>query len=255
MLAGEGIHNAGSQLFHIGAVDALADFLDQHGVGLADIEHKVLLLIGEQAADHIVGRDIAAADHPHDEHHAGNIGGKVQFPCLSVDIAGQDVVQHHVLDKVGLIELFVVVLLDALQADGQYTGKLPCSLVGALHEHGIIVMLGVGELLVSIAVAHKAVACGQTLGHIALAHFADQVQLRAGNDSASLIHNADHPIDCVLHLVDHALKYSIGHKWIPLFLVCASRGGMGCDFKQFSRITIYILHKRIYFCNRFQQKK
>ena len=116
-------------------------------------------------------------------------------------------------------------------------------------------MLGVGELLVSIAVAHKAVACGQTLGHIALAHFANQVQLRAGNDSTSLIHNADDPIDCVLHLVDHALKYSIGHKWIPLFLVCASRGGMGCDFKQFSRITIYILHKRIYFCNRFQQKK
>ena len=73
---------------------------DQHGVGLADIEHKVLLLIGEQAADHIVGRDIAAADHPHDEHHAGDIGSKVQLPCLGVDIAGQDVVQHHVLDKV-----------------------------------------------------------------------------------------------------------------------------------------------------------
>ena len=31
VLAGEGIHNAGSQLFHIGAVDALADLLDQHG--------------------------------------------------------------------------------------------------------------------------------------------------------------------------------------------------------------------------------
>ena len=32
---------------------------DRHSIGLADIEHKVLLLIGEQAADHIVGRDIA----------------------------------------------------------------------------------------------------------------------------------------------------------------------------------------------------
>ena len=71
----------------------------------------------------------------------------------------------------------------------------------------------------------------------------------------NVVHHAYHAVDRVLHLVDHALKYSIGHKWIPLFLVCASRGGMGCDFKQFSRITIYILHKRIYFCNRFQQKK
>ena len=76
MLAGQGIHDAGSQLFHIGAVDALADLLDQYGIRLADIEHKVLLLVGEQAADHIVGGDIAAAGNTHDEHHAGNIGGK-----------------------------------------------------------------------------------------------------------------------------------------------------------------------------------
>ena len=99
-----------------------------------------------------------------------------------------------------------MVLLDALQADGQHGGKLTSRLVHAFHEYCIIIMLGAGELLIGVAIAHKAVACGQTLGHIALAHFADQVQLRAGNDSASLIHNADHPIDCVLHLVDHAFE-------------------------------------------------
>ena len=60
MLTGQGVHDAGSQLLHIGAVDALADLLDQHGVGLADIEHKVLLLVREQAADHIVSGDVAA---------------------------------------------------------------------------------------------------------------------------------------------------------------------------------------------------
>ena len=34
VLARQGVHNAGGQLFHIGAVDALADLLDQDGVGL-----------------------------------------------------------------------------------------------------------------------------------------------------------------------------------------------------------------------------
>ena len=29
------------------------------------------------------------------------------------------------------------------------------------------------------------------------------------------------------YLVDHALKYSIGHKWIPLFLSCANRRWAG----------------------------
>lgn len=124
MLAGQGIHDAGGQLFHVGAVDALADLLDQHGIRLADVEHKVLLLIREQAADHIISRDVAAGSHAHDEHHAGNVGGKVQLAGLGVDIAGQDVVQHHVLDEVGLVELFVMILLDALQADGQHGSKL-----------------------------------------------------------------------------------------------------------------------------------
>ena len=149
----------------------------------------------------------------------------MQFARLGIDVAGQDVVQHHILDEVGLVELFVVILLDALQADGQHGCKPAGNLVVAFHEHSIIVVLGAGELLVGVAIVDKAVACGQTLRHKALAHLADQVQLRAGNNSAGLIHHADHPVDRVFHLVDHALKYSIGHNGIPLFLVCANRSG------------------------------
>src|SRR5699024_12461195 len=56
-----------------------SDLLDQDGVGLADVKDEVLLLVGEQAADHIVGRDVPARYHPDDEHHPGHIGGKVQL--------------------------------------------------------------------------------------------------------------------------------------------------------------------------------
>ena len=190
-----------------------------------------------------------------DEHHPGDVGGEVQLTGLGVDVAGQDIVQHHILDKVGLVELLVVILLDALEADGQQRGELARSLVSAFHEDGIIVMLCAGELLIGVAIPHEAVSGRQTLCHKALAHLADQIQLRAGDDSAGLIHHADHTVDRVLHLVDHALKYSIGHKWIPLFLSCANRRWRDCDFQQFRRITFYILHKRIYFCNIFHQKK
>ena len=227
MLAGQGVHDAGGQLLHIGAVDALADLLDQDGVRLADVEDEVLLLVGEQAAHHVVSGNVAAAGDADDEHHAGDVGGKVELTGLGVDVAGQDVVQHHVLDKVGFVELLVVILLDALQADGQHSGKLACSLVRTFHKNGIIVMLCAGELLVGVAIPHEAVTGRQTLCHKALAHLADQIQLRAGDDSAGLIHHADHAVDRVLHLVDHALKYSIGHKWIPLFLSCANRRWAG----------------------------
>ena len=151
----------------------------------------------------------------------------MQLTGLGVDIAGQDVVQHHVLDEVGFVELFIVVLLDALQADGQHGGKLTSRLVHAFHEYCIIIMLGAGELLIGVAIPHKAVTGRQALCHKALAHLSDQVQLRAGDHSAGLFHHTDHTIDGVFHLVDHALEYSIGHKWIPLFLSCANRRWAG----------------------------
>ena len=118
---------------------------------------------------------------------------------------------------------------NALYNNGvEYTnGKLARSLVRTFHKNGIIVMLCAGELLVGVAIPHEAVTGRQTLCHKALAHLADQIQLRAGDDSAGLIHHADHAVDRVLHLVDHALKYSIGHKWIPLFLSCANRRWAG----------------------------
>ena len=179
----------------------------------------------------------------------------MQLTGLGIDIAGQNIIQHHVLDEVGLIELLIVVLLDALQADGQHGGKLTSRLVHALHEHCIIVMLGAGELLIGVAIAHEAVPRRQALCHEALAHLADQVQLRAGNDSAGLIHHADHPVDRIFHLVDHALKYSIGHNGYPFSSFVQTAAAAGRDFQQFSCITFYILHKRIYFCNIFQQKR
>ena len=37
------------QLFDVVLVDAALDLLDEDGVVLADVEHEVLLLIGEQA--------------------------------------------------------------------------------------------------------------------------------------------------------------------------------------------------------------
>ena len=119
---------------------------------------------------------------------------------------------------------FSLVLLDALQADGQHGGKLAGRLVHALYEHRIIVVLGVGKLLIAVTAPGKAVLTGHALGHKVLLHLADQIQLRAGDDGAGLIHHTDHTVDRVLHLVDHALKYSVGHKRIPLFLDCAGPG-------------------------------
>ena len=178
----------------------------------------------------------------------------MQLSGLGVDIAGQDVVQHHILDEVGLVELFIVILLDALQADGQHRRELTGGLVRALHEDSIVVVLGAGELLIGVAIPHKTVARCQALRHKAFAHFSDQVQLRAGDHCTGLIHHADHTVDCVFHLVDHALEYSIGHKWIPLFLFCASRRGEIVIFNNFAALHYLFYTKEFTFATYFTKK-
>ena len=48
----------------------------------------------------------------HKEDHAGHVTFKVQLLCLDVNIAGENIVQHDVLDKGSLIILLVMELLD-----------------------------------------------------------------------------------------------------------------------------------------------
>ena len=83
-------------------------------------------------------------------------------------------------------------------------------LVRALYKHGVIVVLGAGKLLVTVTAPGKAVLTGHALGHKVLLHLAIKFSSRAGDDGAGLIHHTDHTVDRVLHLVDHALKYSVG---------------------------------------------
>ena len=169
------------------------------------------MFVREKTADDIVGGNIVAGGHANQQHNTLHVGDEVQLPRLGVDIAGQDVVEHDVLDEVRLIEFFVVILLDALQADGQHGGELLSCGVGALDKDSIVVVLCVGELVIGIAITHKSIPGSLTHGCNALTHFADLPQFRAGNDGAGLINDADNTIHCVFHLVDHILEYPVCH--------------------------------------------
>ena len=72
-------------------------------------------------------------------------------------------------------------------------------------------MLGVGELMVGIAIAHKGIAGRLADGSYALAHLTDLPQFGAGNHGACLVDNADNAVHCVLHLVHHILEYPVSH--------------------------------------------
>ena len=187
------------------------DLLDQHRIRLADIEDEILLLVREQTADHIVGGNVVGTGDADQKHHPLHVRDKMQFPGLGINIAGQNIVQHHILDEIGLVELFIVILLDALQTDGQHGSKLFCRLVRPFHKDSVIVVLGTRKLVVSAAIAHEGIAGGQTLCRESLAHLADLAQLGTGNDRTGLVHDTNHTVHCVLHLVYHILEYPVCH--------------------------------------------
>mgnify|MGYP000046033577 CR=1 FL=1 len=75
------------------------------------LKTKSFCLSGKRPLDDIVGGNIIAGGHADQQYDALHVGDKVQLPRFGVDVAGQDVVEHYVLDEVGLVEFFVVVLL------------------------------------------------------------------------------------------------------------------------------------------------
>ena len=65
--------------------------------------------------------------------------------------------------------------------------------------------------MIGIAVTDEGIPRRQPGRGKPIPHFSDLAQLRAGNDSAGVIHNTHHTIKCILHLIDHILEYPVRH--------------------------------------------
>ena len=119
-------------------VDVGLDLLDQGDVRLVDIDDEVLVLVREQVLQHIVGGDVVLLGDLHQHAHPADLRVEMELVALQVDVAGQDVVQDHVLDEVAPVVLLVVILLDAAQGHRQDLDKLLGLRVLARHKHGVL---------------------------------------------------------------------------------------------------------------------
>ena len=190
-LAGQRVDDRAGQLLDILGLDVGVDLLDDDRIGLRDVKDKVFLLVREQIDDHIVGRYLGLAHGAHQQHDAVCIGAKMQLSGLHVHVAGQNVIENDVLDKVVAVVLLVVILLDAGQRDGQQPGIAAGDLVGAGHENGVVAFLVGAKGLKGIGIFDKAVFQVGTGEIAALKDVADLLQLAAGDDVALVVNHAD----------------------------------------------------------------
>ena len=144
-----------AQLFHQGLFNGLGGFqdllravgggqgLDHHDVRLVDVQHKILLLVHKQPLNQLHRGHIRVFHLPHQQHHPGLIGDKMQLLGPDIHVAGQDVVGNNVLYEGGLVVLLLVIVLGLVEghrrdgADGAAHG------IVAIGE-GRVIQLGAG---------------------------------------------------------------------------------------------------------------
>ena len=193
--------------------------LNEHDVALAHGDDNAVLAVGHQVLHrlhrHILRVLVAAADH---EDAARHLRVDVQLLRADIDIAQQDVVGDDVLHERCLVVLFLIVALRAVERDGGH---------GASRARDLVLSLGVGGKVELPAPAGKRPE-GLALQHDAgvlrvvdgldevRVFLADLLQLRAGDDRALRVDDADAGIRRLLELGDHIQKHSARHCFPPL---------------------------------------
>ena len=130
----------------------------------------------------------------------------MHFPGLDIDVAGQDVVEDYILDEVVAVILLVIILLDAGQCHSQNAAVPGSHFVRALHKDRKL-RLGLGtERLVGISIPHKQILIFPHVQHEIFTGLPDASEIAAGDNGSSIVHNADHTVDGIPHLVDNALE-------------------------------------------------
>ena len=88
------------------------NLLDQRDIGLIDIDDKILGLVREKVLDNVECRYVGLGGDLDQHDDAADLGVEAQLARLQIDVAGKDIVEDDVLDKIGAVVLFIIVLLD-----------------------------------------------------------------------------------------------------------------------------------------------
>ena len=209
-------------LVNLGVVILRAgQLLDQDQVRLVHAQDEILLPVGEHLGDRLQRGQIRSVDLTDQEHGAGNIRGEMQLLGADINVAGQDVVRNDVLYEDGFVVLLLIVdpgLLKGHAREDAHAARRGVSPVhkdgvigpGVHARHGLIGPLPRNEHLLGVIPLDAAKI---------LQLCADHAQFAAGYDHALVIRHADAPVGGVLHLNDDTLKYSAGHKVLPLMIL------------------------------------
>ena len=210
---GQGVLDVLGDLVDLLAVAAVAEHLDDGNVGFVNGNDKVLLAVGEHVLNHVHRGNLRRAHLADQEDSPLGLRGKVELLGPDIDVTQQNVVGDDALDKGGLVVLFLIVGLGAVEGHGDH-GADELSLVVAALDKGGVVEVGtpVGQRFEGLVPVndHGGIVHIQG-GSGALPLFSDPGQLVAGYHGSLVVHDANDAVRALLHLEHDALKNSAGH--------------------------------------------
>ena len=196
-----------------------------------------LVLVREQILHHVVRGNIGLVRHFDEHADAADIRVEAQLAALQINVAGQDVIEDNVFDEIAAVILFIVILLDAVQRNSQKADIFCGFRVVAGDEHCVFRARAAAEGFICVVAGNKCSLRCNVFRRYGFRYFADLAELAARDNHGGLVDDADRAVNGITHLMNDALKQSIGHD----FLFSPSLQIQSCAVFDGSRTVIHSL--------------
>ena len=172
------------------------------------------------------------------------VGIEMELLCLDINIAREDIIHNYVLDEGTLVGLLVIKILDVRERYGKHFGEDLSHLVLALNEDEIFGLDSVAYG--AIGVSSLAIRLKRRNEKHAVAHtgsgLSDLYELGTRDNDTVLIDDSDNAVYAILHLMNYALKQSVGHPKKPIL---SANMQYQILLIAFLYILYYILHQNL----------
>ena len=115
-----------------------AQLLDERHIRLADVQHKIVLPVWEQALHLVDQRGIRLVQLAQHKNAARHLSGHMQFFRPHINIPQQDIIRDNILDKRPLVVLFLIVRLCGIQCHSGHGAHSAADAVLPTGKHGVI---------------------------------------------------------------------------------------------------------------------
>ena len=206
-----GIDDASRDKLECAGVGSGFKLLNKNYIRFAYVDNVIVSFVGEHILNNVI-RDNFAGIHKADKNNdAVYLAVKAKLLGFYINIAGENIVENDVFDKVGLVVFFIIESFDIGEGNRKKRRNALCGIVSALYENYIFDSCVRADGTVGIVTDNLGfVAIGKLIDNV-LVNVTDFRKLTAGDNNALVVDYTDFAVDRFSHLINQTLKQLVTH--------------------------------------------